>query len=138
MTSTVSVLDLQMLDSWHASSTTEDGEDGVRGDLSSTWSSVQHFLHEEDAVNSPGYIPTPAGMDVRASRSKTLSDVGPMKTVYVCLPNLDLGLLLGMVARTVITLNSVGCSFSLFLLASLESTSNSTMRKIQQHVYDSS
>lgn len=72
---------LQMLDSWQSSSTTEDGEDGVRGDLSSTWSSVQHFFLEEHAEKSPGYIPTPAGMDVRASRSKRLFDVSPMNSM---------------------------------------------------------
>lgn len=60
---------MQKLDSW-ASSTTVDGDDGMHGNLSSTWSSVQQYGHEDHAEKSPGYVPTPAGMDVRASKSE--------------------------------------------------------------------
>ena len=61
-----------MLDSW-PSSTTVDAEDAMHGDLSSTWSSVQRYTQEEYAERSPEFVPTPAGMDVRASKSKHIS-----------------------------------------------------------------
>ncbi|DBA93135.1 TPA: hypothetical protein ACH3X2_003448 [Trebouxia sp. C0005] len=57
-----------MLDSW-PSSTTVDAEDAMHGDLSSTWSSVQRYTQEEYAERSPEFVPTPAGMDVRASKT---------------------------------------------------------------------
>jgi len=71
------LLELQMLDSW-PSSTTVDAEDAMHGDLSSTWSSVQQYAQEEYAEKSPGFVPTPAGMDVRASKSKH---------IFLCQPN---------------------------------------------------
>ena len=66
-----------MLDSW-PSSTTVDAEDAMHGDLSSTWSSVQQCAQEEHAEKSPGFVPTPAGMDVRASKSKHISACQPI------------------------------------------------------------
>ena len=70
------MLELQMLDSW-PSSTTVDAEDAMHGDLSSTWSSVQRYAQEESAEKSPGFVPTPDGMDVRASKSEHISACQP-------------------------------------------------------------
>ena len=72
---------MQMLDSW-PSSTTVDGDDAMHGDLSSTWSSVQHCGLEDHAERSPGYVPTPDGMDVRASKGGM--DVPASKLPTLC------------------------------------------------------
>jgi len=50
----------------------------MHGDLSSTWSSVQQYAQEEYAEKSPEFVPTPAGMDARASKSKR---------IFLCQPN---------------------------------------------------
>ena len=65
-----------MLDSW-PSSTSVDAEDDMLGDLSSTWSSVQQYTQQESAKKSPGFVPTPDGMDVRASKSEHISACQP-------------------------------------------------------------
>ncbi|DBA79253.1 TPA: hypothetical protein ACH3X1_009067 [Trebouxia sp. C0004] len=64
------LLRAHMLDSW-PSSTSVDAEDAMHGNLSSTWSSVKQedSTQEEYAEKSPGFVPTPAGMDVRASKT---------------------------------------------------------------------
>ena len=58
---------LQVLDSW-LSSTSLDGADSQHGGLSSTYSSLQQYAMEDFPSTSPGFIPTPAGLDVRASK----------------------------------------------------------------------
>ena len=61
---------VQVLDSW-PSSTSFDGDDSHHGGLSSTYSSVQRYAMEDDSSSSlAGFIPTPAGMDVRAGKGK--------------------------------------------------------------------
>ena len=58
---------MQVLDSW-PSCTSLDGADSQHGGLSSTYSSLQQYAMEDFPSASPAFIPTPAGMDVRASK----------------------------------------------------------------------
>lgn len=60
---------LQVLDSW-PSTTSLDGDYSQHEGLSSTYSSLQHYAMENFPSTSPGFIPTPAGMDVRATKGR--------------------------------------------------------------------
>ena len=70
---------MQVLDSW-PSSTSLDGTDSQHNGLSSTYSSLQQYAMEDLSSASPGFIPTPAGMDVRASKGSIITFAWPKQT----------------------------------------------------------
>lgn len=81
---------LQVLDSW-PSSTSLDGDYSQHEGLSSTYSSLQHYGMENFPSTSPGFIPTPAGMDVRTTKgsvvlcpARTTKATASLSPIYIC------------------------------------------------------